>query len=144
MEQKAEKDRLEEEMRSADAKRHLLVVQRGKEEARYNQLRQEVQSLEGEKHFFEQSKTSNLSKFGQHIVTLKAAIDKERGWQNKPVGPLGQYMSLKDEAWGLTVETVLGRSYPNFIVTTEHDRKLLQRIIYQQRYFLLLLRGNEC
>jgi chromosome segregation ATPase len=39
------------------------------------------------------------------------------------------YMKVKDPKWGRAVETVLGKSYTNFLVENFDDRDVLFRIL---------------
>ena len=53
--------------------------------------------------------------------TQVAALFKE-----KPIGPLGLYVTLKDTKWKYALEAIIGRFMANFIVFTYEDREVLQ------------------
>jgi hypothetical protein len=50
-----------------------------------------------------------------------SAIEKEKRWKHKPIGPLGSLLTLTDQKWGRAVEACLvgcAWSYPLFLVSS--------------------------
>ena len=43
-----------------------------------------------------------------------------------PLGPLGRYLSLKDDKWAVAVEHAIGRIFQEFVVHDHHDHLLLK------------------
>lgn len=74
-------------------------------------------------------RTDPLAAFGKNVQSVLHEIDRGRWYGNKPVGPLGRYVKLKDPAYKDIVEANLGRLLCAFAVQDPRDRMQLQRIL---------------
>lgn len=73
--------------------------------------------------------SDTLSAYHTKMPMLLRAIDNERGFSSKPIGPMGMHMRLKKPQWSSIIETVFGGSLEAFIVTNHRDRTLLSGIV---------------
>ncbi|KAF8595961.1 P-loop containing nucleoside triphosphate hydrolase protein [Ceratobasidium sp. AG-I] len=75
------------------------------------------------------SQKNKINLFGSHLDRVLADISHVR-WQGRtPVGPLGQYVELKDPRWAPLMRVNLGGLMASFAVTDSRDREPLSRIL---------------
>jgi chromosome segregation ATPase len=60
-------------------------------------------------------------------------IDREKGWREKPVGPIGLHITLLDSKWIHIIERYFGGALGGFIVTNYADGNLLKKILERTR-----------
>uniref|UniRef100_A0A8C5HJI8 Structural maintenance of chromosomes protein 6 n=1 Tax=Gouania willdenowi TaxID=441366 RepID=A0A8C5HJI8_GOUWI len=80
----------------------------------------------------ERSRSNRLQRFGEHMPALLNAIEEahKRGqFKQKPRGPLGYLISLKDTELALAVEVCLKGSLQAFTCDNHDDERLLQSIM---------------
>jgi len=70
-----------------------------------------------------------LKVFGSKLPALLKAINNERGFRVKPVGPVGTYITLRDPKWLSILERFFGGTLMAFVVTTYEDSELLKRLM---------------
>ncbi|CEQ43019.1 SPOSA6832_04907 [Sporobolomyces salmonicolor] len=76
---------------------------------------------------------NRLMAYGSAMPRLLQAIDSERGWREKPIGPIGLHVKLNQKEYGSALESFFSQSLNAFIVTNEDDRKRLRAIWSQNR-----------
>ena len=78
-----------------------------------------------------------LAAYGPQMQNLLRAVDEEarRGsWKEKPIGPLGQHITLLKQDWSPILETIFGRGLSGFVVTNYDDQNLLRRLMSRCRW----------
>lgn len=78
------------------------------------------------------SRTDRYRLFGQEIPRLVAEVNKahQRGeFKEKPRGPIGAYIDLKDQQWALGIEKALGGILYSWCVDNHQDSRVLERIM---------------
>lgn len=70
-----------------------------------------------------------LKVFGPKLPTLLKAINNERGFRVKPVGPIGTYITLRNPKWLSILERFFGGTLQAFVVTSYEDSELLKRLM---------------
>lgn len=79
----------------------------------------------------------SIVKFGQDFVNLERAIDSEwnRGsFSERPVGPLGAFLKVKDQSWAAPIELCLGSgNLTSYIVNNARDARVLQDLVRRIR-----------
>ena len=119
-----EKDRLVEiEQENANLDRQL-----GGLEARREQLRSGVANAESMMANLRNAKSNRMTAFGQNIPALLQLIDRDTRWRQKPIGPIGAHLKLRDRHWAPVLESVIGNTLNAFCVTNHHDRSVLQEL----------------
>lgn len=68
--------------------------------------------------------------WGRHMNSLINRIRNTNGWHHQPIGPLGAYVSVREEYsdWSDLINTAIGKVLDSFLVCDEHDRMLLQNL----------------
>ena len=60
-----------------------------------------------------------------NMRTLQDIIQKDHGYREEPVGPIGDYVQLNEPAWSRVLEKSFGRTLDGFIVTSKQDQDRL-------------------
>lgn len=84
--------------------------------------RNEVQRAERNLRTLNQSWKDPLDAFDQRIRQLLKAIEADRNFTKKPIGPLGTYIQLTKTQWSTILEKVLGATLSGFIVESKSDQ----------------------
>ncbi|ANZ77039.1 BA75_04093T0 [Komagataella pastoris] len=110
-------------------------------------LRSELRQLEQMKISLSQSSANVHDLYHGNLKALLASIEKDTRFHNKPIGPLGFYITLKPEhkQWAVLLETMLDQSLNSFIVQDYHDQQLLSSLLRKYRItnMNVLKRKNE-
>lgn len=81
---------------------------------------------------YRQSRGNSTSLFGGvQAVRLKEAVERavrQNKFHKAPIGPIGSYLSLTDDIWGVAVEASIGRQFFTWIVHDRHDQQLLKSL----------------
>lgn len=67
--------------------------------------------------------------YPQNMTQLINAIRQDNGFQQKPVGPVGDHVRLLKPVWSSMLEQVFGRVLDGFIVTSKVDQTRLTAIM---------------
>uniref|UniRef100_A0A915NU18 Uncharacterized protein n=1 Tax=Meloidogyne floridensis TaxID=298350 RepID=A0A915NU18_9BILA len=82
-----------------------------------------------EKTLFEQSKADKLAIFGKDVPRLLELIDTNiNSFKKRPIGPIGNYIKLKDKKWANPIEFCLKNMIGTFLCDSSEDRKALDEI----------------
>lgn len=127
---KLEKEEAEERDRSVEFDRDVVQVEReiGQLEAKREYYRNAVANAESQMAKLRSTKTNRMTAFGTNIPQLLRLIDQDQRWRQKPVGPIGAHLKLKDRKWAPVLESVIGNTLNAFCVTNHHDRNILQEL----------------
>ncbi|KAK0724778.1 hypothetical protein B0H67DRAFT_483111 [Lasiosphaeris hirsuta] len=98
-------------------------------EGETQQKRKEIDSVETAIRELEQKSGSPFDGYEAGMSNLVRAIDNERRFENKPIGPLGAHIQLLKPEWGSILEQTMGNNLNGFIVTSKRDQKLLFELI---------------
>lgn len=116
---------------------YQLASSRAKEEQGKIRKEQDVlmRSIEANRrnlHMMESSRSNRLRRFGEHMPALLNAIDeayKRRQFRQKPRGPLGYLITLRDPELALAVEVCLKGQLQAFTCDNYDDEKVLQSLM---------------
>ncbi|POW08361.1 hypothetical protein PSTT_07591 [Puccinia striiformis] len=87
-----------------------------------NRIQNEIQE-------YGSTRKNRLLLFGRATDQLKHAIDNTGGWTEKPLGPLGYYIQVKEKRWQEVLETLLGGSLSTYLVVSDRDEQLLRGLM---------------
>lgn len=98
-------------------------------------LKYQKQGLQEQIRSIERTKNDKYAAFGLTIQSLLRAIDEENGWHQKPIGPVGCFVSVKEEysRWADLINAFLQRALDSFVVCDEHDRRILANLMRSRR-----------
>lgn len=63
------------------------------------------------------------------LEKLLHAIENERRFRERPVGPMGRYVELKKPEWGYILEKSFGAALSAFVVTSKADQSTLSELM---------------
>ncbi|XP_025269792.1 structural maintenance of chromosomes protein 6 isoform X2 [Camponotus floridanus] len=120
----------------ADKVRLLQEVQSSKIEV--ENFDRHINKIKKDLSAFEQQSDNALSVFGPNIPRLLRRIDEEykkKRFKEKPRGPIGAYIKVKDASWTPAIESYLNsRMLSSFCVDNTQDAKLLNSIMKEIFY----------
>lgn len=124
---------IEIENRSDVAKREEIqnAVKQAKQriDAKNEELRRQEEVIAE----LERSKSDPFAAFPRNMHNLLRAIQQERRFRDKPIGPIGLHVKLRQPEWVDVVERVLP-GLGGFIVTNHADGVLLKSLMAQQNW----------
>lgn len=150
--------RLEEEKRELQLRfkelkveeTQLLDEQAELKEPDVSGLREEANNVRKQLFRLEQQKLQPRDKYapwGPQMRQLVAAVEREKGWTHRPIGPLGLHIQLtprpgyESKQWRDVILTVLNKSLDLWLCHNENDRRLLQNCMRSvNRQFPVLTR----
>ena len=74
---------------------------------------------------------------------LLGAIQRERSFRDKPVGPIGDFVHLKKAVWSGILEKSFGAALNGFIVTSKDDQRLLSNLMRRSNCSVPVFIGNN-
>ncbi|KAL0107751.1 hypothetical protein PUN28_014797 [Cardiocondyla obscurior] len=120
----------------ADKMRLMQKVQFTKNEI--DNFNRQINKIRSELKAVEQQSDNAFSVFGSNIPRLLKRIDEEykkKRFKEKPRGPIGAFIKMKNAAWAPAVESFLGfRTLSSFCVDNSQDAKLLNSIMKEIFY----------
>lgn len=99
--------------------------------AEIQRKRGEIHAVQEEIKHLEGSQPSPYDGYEGTIRQLVGAIEREQGFQSKPIGPLGKYIQLLKPEWSDVLEALFQRDLNAFLVTNKADMRLLQNLMHQ-------------
>ena len=93
------------------------------------QAKTEMDSIEGQMRLLAEREKNKLAPFGSNMQRVLTEIDNKQWYGEKPVGPLGRYVKLRDLKWANLMRIQLGRIMCAFAITHAKDRDQLYGIL---------------
>jgi chromosome segregation ATPase len=121
-------DRLRRELEDAEKEVTLLEAPIGRTKADVEQAETLLQTLNNEGG-------SRNSGFHDKLLALLRAIQQERSFTEKPVGPIGHHVILLKPEWSSILENSLGATLNSFIVTSKKDMNILSNIMHKINWY---------
>lgn len=76
-----------------------------------------------------EQQNNSLVPYGQNLKKVLERIEGMRWHGQKPLGPLGVYVKLKDRVWADLLRVVLGSHMSSFAVTDPRDLPVLKNVL---------------
>jgi len=75
-------------------------------------------------------KQNRESGYGRDTVQIIRILEQNRSrFERVPIGPIGLRLSLKDDKWGLAIETCIKSVIQNFIVDNRRDLEVFRELL---------------
>lgn len=107
-----------------------LTIEKKEEELKLSEkahldIQKELQIEQSKIDRLQRAKENKHTLFGPKVPTyLKLIEDNASKFKKKPIGPVGMYITLKDETWATAVEVACKSKLGTFIVDNHDDFKL--------------------
>ncbi|KAF9783077.1 hypothetical protein IL306_009528 [Fusarium sp. DS 682] len=95
--------------------------------------RKEIVSVESQVRELKATTGGRYDGFDREIRDLVKAIENERGWEQKPVGPIGAHIRLSKPEWSGILERTLGEGLNAFVVRSKSDQTRLANLMRRFR-----------
>ncbi|BFZ60848.1 Structural maintenance of chromosomes protein 6 [Saitoella coloradoensis] len=118
-----------DELRAIDGR---IATARADTETLIDNLKQQTDRRDearNQLYSLEQSKNNALRRFHARMPDLMRAIEAERRFKERPIGPFGLYIKPRKPQWVGVIEVVLGGTINAFAVTSHEDRALLNSLM---------------
>jgi chromosome segregation ATPase len=76
-----------------------------------------------------EQQNNSLAPYGRNLKNVVERIEKTNWHGQKPLGPLGVYVKVKDRVWADLLRIVLGSHMSSFAVTDGRDLHVLKRLL---------------
>lgn len=98
-------------------------------------VRNQKVSINEQLRTFNQGKNDKYAAYGYNMNSLMRDIQQEKRWHKKPLGPVGCFVSVKEQysRWSDLVNAFLQRVLDSFVVCDEHDRAILNEYMRQKK-----------
>lgn len=110
-----------EQRHAAEASKQLQNKRRSKAD--------EVESCEDDLRKLREDSGKQRAGFHPKMPQVISAIRQDNGFQQKPVGPVGDHIRLLKPVWSSILEKVFGGTLESFIVTSKVDQVRLAAIL---------------
>lgn len=81
--------------------------------------------------------------FHARMPALLGAIQNERSFAQRPIGPVGKFVRLLKPEWSSIIEKSFGQTLSSFIVTSKNDMNTLNRVMNQAKCTCPIIIGNN-
>ncbi|KAF1811318.1 DNA repair protein Rad18 [Eremomyces bilateralis CBS 781.70] len=83
-----------------------------------------------------------MDAYPRGLQQLLRLIQNDRRFRERPVGPIGSHVRLKDPKWSSVLERFFGGVLNNFVVTSPADRRVLAELMTKAGYNFPIIIGN--
>jgi structural maintenance of chromosomes protein 6 len=80
-----------------------------------------------------EQQNNSLAPYGKDLKSVLERIGKMQWHGQKPLGPLGVYVKVKDRTWADLLRNVLGFHMSSFAVTDSRDLPVLKKLLRDSR-----------
>ena len=142
---KAEVLDIQQQLQAHDAKFPTLISRRDEAERSYHiskapleHKREEVTDCEDRLNSLKRDRGQQRSGFPLTMNALIDVIRQDKGFQQVPIGPIGQSIQLLKPAWSSVLEKTFGGMLNSFLVTCKQDQSRLSGIMQRMRRYLIV------
>ncbi|KAF6826633.1 DNA repair protein [Colletotrichum musicola] len=91
--------------------------------------KEEVAAAELRLENLRRNRGSTYAAWDRNIPQLLQAIERDTGFEEKPVGPLGAHIQLLRPDWSSILETMFGATLDSFLVANKRDQQRLAKLM---------------
>ncbi|CEI40170.1 Structural maintenance of chromosomes protein 6 [Fusarium venenatum] len=95
--------------------------------------RKDIVSVEQQVRELKATTGGRYDGYDKEIRDVVNAIENERGWEQKPVGPIGAHIRLSKPEWSGILERTLGEGLNAFVVRSKSDQTRLSNLMRRFR-----------
>lgn len=132
----AGKDRLDSDIKEAEAR---VAAHQGPLRAKREEVEKRMNDLDA----LSRDRGQQDLAYHQQMPALLRAIQNERSFAERPVGPVGKHVRLLKPEWSSVLEKSFGGTLSSFIVTSKRDMNILNGIMSRVRCQCPIIIGNN-
>ncbi|TFY54390.1 hypothetical protein EVJ58_g8895 [Rhodofomes roseus] len=118
------KAELEQEAQTVENEGKTLKAQK-------DEAQREIMNANGALQQHQDAEKNKLAPYGNRMDQVLAAIERTNWYGNRPVGPLGLYVKVKEPIWAPLMRVQLGGLMTAFAITDSRDRAQLGQLLKQ-------------
>lgn len=126
---KAEFDRSHDKMNGLMEKSQVFRSALEQEQGPWAAKKRDVDNCRNRLREMQNERPDPMRGFDQRMPELLRKIQQDRGFFQKPVGPVGLHLKLRDPKWSDILEVTFGSTLNGFIVTNKRDQVKLAKMI---------------
>ncbi|KAL5332680.1 hypothetical protein BJX70DRAFT_404329 [Aspergillus crustosus] len=107
------------------------------------QAKRDVEEAESQLRNLSRETGARNSGFPDRMPILLRAIQQEQSFIDRPVGPIGNFVTLLKPEWSSVLESSLGATLNSFIVTSKRDQTILSGIMQRVNCSVPILIGSD-
>ncbi|KAL1303210.1 hypothetical protein AAFC00_006629 [Neodothiora populina] len=107
------------------------------------QKRNELEQAESLLPRLEREQGDQTKAYNPQTIAVVRAIQSERRFRDKPVGPMGFHIQLKKPEWASIIERTVGGNMDAFVVTNKQDQTILSEIMKRNKCNANILIGSS-
>ena len=100
-------------------------------------VKREIDRVNAQLQHIAQRERNKLAPFGRNMEHVLADIARAQWFGGPPVGPLGQYVRVRDPRWAPLLRVRIGQLMSAFAVTDARDRPTLDAILKRHGKYAL-------
>jgi chromosome segregation ATPase len=125
-----------EQTRERDAQRLQLKQDCEKTQRELDEARQRITDCGMQCRNLENQIANRLEAYGSHLPNVLERLRRERWHGEVPIGPLGEYVNLREKRWQQLIRAQLGGFMFSFVITDARDRALLRKILNDSQKYV--------
>ncbi|KAL4864957.1 hypothetical protein BDV12DRAFT_175340 [Aspergillus spectabilis] len=107
------------------------------------QARRDVEEAESQLRDLSKETGARKSGFPDKLPILLRAIQQEQSFTERPVGPIGNFVTLLKPEWSSVLESSFGATLNSFIVTSKRDQSILSGIMQRVNCSVPIFIGSD-
>ena len=119
----------EDELPALEDNKKRAEIEHREIQEQIQRKRKEVQDCEQRLNSMQRDKGQRQGAYSANMPTLITAIRQDGGFQQKPVGPIGNHVRLLNPVWSSILEKSFGTALESFVVTSKQDQSRLSDIM---------------
>ena len=109
---------------------HADIQNQGKAfEQEVNGVQSQIEAINAQLGLIKDRERTQLAPFGVNLYRVMAQIPQMQWHGKKPVGPLGQFVKVRDPKWAPLLRARLGGGMSIFAITDPRDRQQLDTLL---------------
>ncbi|KAL4911815.1 hypothetical protein BDW62DRAFT_196104 [Aspergillus aurantiobrunneus] len=150
--EQAKQDAVEARKRSDDHQQHANRIYDDVNAAEHQekaasppvlQAKRDVEEAESVLRNLHKDGGSKISGFPDKMPALLRAIQQEQSFTERPVGPIGNFVTLLKPEWSSILESSFGATLNSFIVTSKRDQTILSEIMQRVNCLVPIFIGSS-
>lgn len=126
-------------IRSSRQRLEELSQRKGNAERDKVKYDQEMQQCYEQLQQIENQANNRLNAFGRNVPDVLRRINAQN-WQGQtPVGPLGSFITLRDQEWAQVMRVQLGSLVRSFAITDPRDKTQLKKILMETGKWVIVI-----
>mgnify|MGYP002477590407 CR=1 FL=1 len=139
-------ERMQQSRRAADdTEEHLLKLAQEYDNIRsaIETARGKVNDIQSRIEYTRRTAKNNILAYGDKTQQFLQAINQDRGWHEKPIGPIGVFVKLEHKEYAAVLESFFSQTLNAYICTNHDDATRLRQLHRKFGLFVVLSLSDQ-